>query len=118
MLLEMNRDVEVNADFWTTIKGLILQGQFDIARALLKMHSKSETTAFQAADEILRTMPLFSVRKPTNSNFFGSRENNFSQTCLFFFQSYGGLSLQKFQAQRQYWITNVETRIQSGKCHF
>lgn len=61
MLLEINRDIEINAEYWTTIKALVLQGQFDIVRALLKLHSKSETLSFQLADEILRTMPVFSV---------------------------------------------------------
>lgn len=59
MLMEM--DVDMNNKFWPTVKGLVLQGQIDVARALLKLHSSSETIAFQLADKILQNMPVFSV---------------------------------------------------------
>ncbi|CAO1379036.1 unnamed protein product [Diamesa hyperborea] len=88
MLINMERDIDVKGEYWPTVRGLILQGQIDIARGLLRLHSSSETATFQLADKDLDTMPVFSC--------------------------HGGLSLQKFRSQWQYWATAVESKINSG----
>lgn len=88
MLINMDRDVDSRSGYWTTVKGLVLQGQIDIARALLKLNSSSETMTFQLAEKDLQSMPAFS--------------------------SHGGLSLQKFRSQWSYWSTTLETKIDSG----
>ena len=84
----MDRDVDVRGGYCQTVKGLILQGQIDIARALLKLHSSSETMTFQLAEKDLQSMPIF------NTN--------------------GGLSLQKFRSQWSYWSTTLQSKIDSG----
>lgn len=88
MLINMDRDVDIRGGFWKTVKGLILQGQIDIARALLKLHSSSETMTFQLAEKDLQSMPVFS--------------------------SHGGLSLQKFRSQWSYWSATLQSKIDSG----
>lgn len=88
MLINMDRDVDVRGGYWGTVKGLILQGQIDIARALLKLHSSSETMTFQLAEKDLQSMPTFSP--------------------------HGGLSLQKFRSQWGYWSTTLQSKIDSG----
>lgn len=88
MLINMDRDVDVRSGYWTTLKGLVLQGQIDIARALLKLHSSSETMTFQLAEKDFQSMPIFN--------------------------SYGGLSLQKFRSQWSYWSSTLQSKIDSG----
>lgn len=88
MLINMDRDIDIRGGYWTTVKGLILQGQIDIARALLKLHSSSETMTFQLAEKDLQSMPTFN--------------------------SHGGLSLQKFRSQWSYWSTTLQSKIDSG----
>lgn len=63
MLINMERDIDVKGEYWPTVRGLILQGQIDIARGLLRLHSSSETATFQLADKDLDTMPVFNVSK-------------------------------------------------------
>lgn len=84
----MDRDVDVRGGYWDTVKGLVLQGQIDIGRALLKLHSSSETMTFQLAEKDLQSMPVFN--------------------------SHGGLSLQKFRSQWSYWSTTLQSKIDSG----
>lgn len=82
-------EAEHNADVLSVCTGLIAQGQVSVARTLLRLHSDAEEgTSFQAADDILRTMPVYSV--------------------------YGGLSLAKFRAQWQYWVTDTESKLAAG----
>lgn len=40
---------------------MIAQGQVEVARTLLRLHSSADNSSFQVAGEILRTMPIFSV---------------------------------------------------------
>lgn len=83
-----DRDLEYRSSYWETVKGLVLQGQIDIARALLKLSSSSETMTFQLAEKELQSMPTFSA--------------------------HGGLSLQKFRSQWQFWSTSLQSKIDSG----
>lgn len=77
-----------NAEVLDVVKGLITQAQVDVARTLLRLHTASETACFQAVDEILRSMPVYNV--------------------------YGGLSLQKFRTQWQYWVSDTESKLATG----
>jgi nuclear pore complex protein Nup85 len=90
MLINMERDVDSSSSsYWATVKTLILQGQVDTARAILRLHSSSETMTFQLADKDLSSMPIFN-------------------------SMYGGGSLQKFRSQFSYWSSSLQTRIESG----
>lgn len=60
----------------------------DIARALLRLHSSSETMTFQLAEKELQTMPMFS--------------------------SHGGLSIQKFRSQWTFWSSALESKLDAG----
>lgn len=88
MIVNMDRDVDTQPGYWSTVKGLVLQGQIDIARALLKLNSSSETMTYQVAEKDLESMPVFN--------------------------SHGGLSLSKFRSQWSYWSTTLQTKIDSG----
>ncbi|XP_058456461.1 nuclear pore complex protein Nup75 [Malaya genurostris] len=87
-LLQQGREVDSSDDYWPVLKGLIVQGQLNVARALLKMHTNSESVCFEVAEQVLQTMPVFSV--------------------------YGGLSVQKFKSQWQYWTANARSKIDAG----
>ncbi|XP_058826939.1 nuclear pore complex protein Nup75 [Topomyia yanbarensis] len=87
-LLKQGREVDSSDDYWPVVKGLIIQGQLNVARALLKMHTNSESVCFEVAEQVLQTMPVFSV--------------------------YGGLSIQKFKSQWQYWTANARSKIEAG----
>ncbi|XP_055531469.1 nuclear pore complex protein Nup75 [Wyeomyia smithii] len=87
-LLQQGREVDSSDDYWPVVKGLIVQGQLNVARALLKLHTNSESIGFEVAEQILQTMPVYSV--------------------------YGGLSVQKFKSQWQYWTANARSKIDAG----
>jgi nuclear pore complex protein Nup85 len=86
-LLQQGRQIDSLDDYWPVVKGLILQGQISVARALLKLHISSDSETFALMDQILQTMPVYSA--------------------------YSGLSLQKFKSQLQYWTTNAESKLSS-----
>nr|CAD7263018.1 unnamed protein product [Timema shepardi] len=52
---------ESEPEYWETMIGLVLQGQLEATRALLRLHSAAATEPFRSADFILKTMPTFSV---------------------------------------------------------
>lgn len=89
-LLFADRDdiEESSSDFLKTVKGMIAQGQVEVARTLLRLHSNADNSSFQVAGEILRSMPIFSVN--------------------------GGLPLQKFKSKWQYWVTDTESKLATG----
>lgn len=61
-LFQYGREANKNPDYWSAVKGLILQGQISIVRPLLHLHSSSDSISFQTADKILKEMPIFTVR--------------------------------------------------------
>lgn len=54
-------DVDSHEQYWATVRGQIMQGQVDVARALLKLHTAAETVPFQITEQILKTIPTYSV---------------------------------------------------------
>jgi nuclear pore complex protein Nup85 len=88
MLINKDRDSDYRESYWNVLRSLILQGQADIARALLKLNSASETMTFQLAEKELHSMPVFNI--------------------------HGGLSLQKFRSQWSFWLTSLRSKIDSG----
>lgn len=52
---------EDHKDYWDTVIGMIVQGRVDVGRALLKLHSASDTNEFKLVDNSLRCMPVYSV---------------------------------------------------------
>uniref|UniRef100_A0A1B0DDQ1 Nuclear pore complex protein Nup85 n=2 Tax=Phlebotomus papatasi TaxID=29031 RepID=A0A1B0DDQ1_PHLPP len=58
-LLINGREADSHEDYWTVVRDLILQGQVEVARALLKLHSSSESLTFQITEQILKAMPVF-----------------------------------------------------------
>lgn len=84
-LLLLGKDAADDDNYWPTVKGLILQGQVDVARAILQLHPLTESSAFKMTEQIFRTMPSASL--------------------------YGGFSIQKFRAQWQYWQVDTERKI-------
>lgn len=61
MLEACERGSEEHPEYWDTVVGMVVQGRIDVARALLKLHSSSETNEFKLIDNSLRTMPVYSV---------------------------------------------------------
>uniref|UniRef100_A0A182LWP5 Nuclear pore complex protein Nup85 n=1 Tax=Anopheles culicifacies TaxID=139723 RepID=A0A182LWP5_9DIPT len=87
-MLQSGRELDKQEDYWPVVKGLILQGQTTIARALLRVHTSSETHCFQVAEQLLQSMPIYSV--------------------------YSGLSVHRYKTQWQCWCDNVRTLITAG----
>ncbi|XP_049298168.1 nuclear pore complex protein Nup75 [Anopheles funestus] len=87
-MLQSGRELDKLEDYWPVVKGLILQGQTTIARALLRVHTSSETHCFQVAEQLLQSMPIYSV--------------------------YSGLSVHRYKTQWQCWCDNVRTLITAG----
>ncbi|XP_059608991.1 nuclear pore complex protein Nup75 [Phlebotomus argentipes] len=87
-LLIHGREADAHEDYWDVVRDLILQGQVDVARALLKLHSAAESLNFQLTEQILKSMPVFN--------------------------SYGGLPVQKFHSQWQYWVTDTRSKLSTG----
>lgn len=89
VLLFSNRGDEPNVEYLQVVKSLIAQGHLEVAKAILQMYGRSNFNAcLQMTEEILRSVPIFSVA--------------------------GGLSIQNWRSQWQYWLTDTEAKIQMG----
>lgn len=60
-LLLQGRDASDNKDYWPVLKGLIMQGRVDVARAILQLHPQAESASFKLCEQILKAMPIFNV---------------------------------------------------------
>nr|XP_018915410.1 PREDICTED: nuclear pore complex protein Nup85 [Bemisia tabaci] len=78
----------LHPEYWNTIIGLILQGNMEHSRALLRLHSLADTEPFLQAHKFLRSRPVYSV--------------------------YGGLSLGEFTIRWKTWQSTVQSEIHSG----
>lgn len=54
--------LEMHEDYWETVIGSVIKGRIEVVRALLRLHSSSDTNAFRHADQVLKTMPVYNVR--------------------------------------------------------
>lgn len=77
LFVEQENAEDMNREFMPVIKGLIAQGQVDVARTLLRMHPDYDTASYQICEEILKAMPTYSVWE-TFSIFYYSLLMNFS----------------------------------------
>lgn len=77
--------LESHPDYWDTVTGSILQGRIDVAKALLRLHSSSDSDIFRLADQVLKSMPVYTI--------------------------YGGVSATEFNLNRQQWITDTQSKI-------
>uniref|UniRef100_A0A182JNV6 Nuclear pore complex protein Nup85 n=1 Tax=Anopheles christyi TaxID=43041 RepID=A0A182JNV6_9DIPT len=87
-MLQSGRELDKQDNYWSVVKGLVVQGQTTIARALLRVHTSSETHCFQVAEQLLQSIPIYSV--------------------------YSGLSVHRYKTQWQCWCDNVRTLIAAG----
>lgn len=89
VLLFSNRGDEPNTEYLQVVKSLIAQGHLEVAKAILQMYGRSNFNAcLQMTEEIVRSVPIFSVS--------------------------GGMSIQNWRSQWQYWLTDTESKIQMG----
>nr|CAD7586099.1 unnamed protein product [Timema genevievae] len=72
---------ESEPEYWETMIGLVLQGQLEATRALLRLHSAAATEPFRSADFILKSMPTFSVYGRLTSTEFISRWKAWQREC-------------------------------------
>lgn len=70
-------------NYWETLKQLVMFGQLDVTRAILSQNRKFNQTAYQAAELIMKTMPVYQ----------------------------DGYALQKFCSQWEYWHVDVERKL-------
>ncbi|KAL7738573.1 hypothetical protein ACLKA6_006873 [Drosophila palustris] len=84
-LLLMAEEASECDSYWDTLKKLIMLGQLDVTRAILSQHRKSNQAAFQAAEAILKSMPIYQ----------------------------DGYALQKFCSQWEYWQVDLERKLAS-----
>jgi len=84
-LLLMAEEASECDSYWDTLKKLIMLGQLDVTRAILSQHRKSNQAAFQAAECILKAMPIYQ----------------------------DGYALQKFCSQWEFWHADLERKLTS-----
>ncbi|XP_041978499.1 nuclear pore complex protein Nup85 [Aricia agestis] len=87
MLEACERGSEVNAEYWDTVTGMLIQGRIDVVRALLKLHSLADSNEFKLVDNSLRTMPVYSV--------------------------YGGVSAGEFTISWKHWQAECRAKLSS-----
>ncbi|XP_014255526.1 nuclear pore complex protein Nup85 [Cimex lectularius] len=75
-------------NYWDLIYGFLLEGRIDAARALLKLHSDSDKSAYLEADLILQGMPKFNI--------------------------YCGLSVPEFTSRWRGWKSSLQAKILAG----
>lgn len=61
LLEACERGSEDHKDYWDTVIGMVVQGRLDVARALMKLHSLSDSNEFKLVDNTLRSMPVYNV---------------------------------------------------------
>lgn len=61
LLEACERGSESHPEYWKTVIGMVVQGRVDVARALLKLHSGTDSNEFKLVDNSLRSMPVYSV---------------------------------------------------------
>ncbi|XP_038212291.1 nuclear pore complex protein Nup85 [Zerene cesonia] len=81
MLEACERGSEDNPDYWDTVTGMVIQGRIDVARALLKLHSNSDSNEFKLLDNSLRTMPTYSVYSGISSGEFTISWKHWQAEC-------------------------------------
>ncbi|KAJ8730424.1 hypothetical protein PYW07_017462 [Mythimna separata] len=81
------RGSEEQEDYWDTVLGMVVQGRVDVARALLKLHSATESNEFKLVDNSLRSMPVYSV--------------------------YGGISTGEFTISWKHWQAECRSKLSS-----
>lgn len=52
---------EEHPEYWNAVIGMVIQGRIDVARALLKLHSSSDSNEFIILDNSMRAMPVYNV---------------------------------------------------------
>lgn len=73
--------------YWETVLGSLMQGRIEVVRALLHLHSASDSVPFKKIDRILKAMPVYNV--------------------------YGGVSLTEFNLKWKHWIIDTQAEIES-----
>ena len=83
---QIGADLET-VDYWEAVMGCALHGKLDVVRALLALHSKADNSAFIAAENSLRNMPIYNV--------------------------YGGYSVKEFTIRWKQWQMSLSQSIDS-----
>ncbi|KAM3956961.1 LOW QUALITY PROTEIN: nuclear pore complex protein Nup75 [Aphomia sociella] len=87
LLEACERGSEDHPEYWDTVVGMVVQGRVDVARALLKLHSLTESNEFKLTDNALRNMPVYSV--------------------------YGGVSTGEFTITWKHWQAECRSKLSS-----
>lgn len=85
-LLLMNEEASESDDYWGILRSLILLGEVEVTRAILSQNRKAGQAAFKAAEQILKSMPVYQ----------------------------DGYALQKFHSQWEYWHVDTKRKIQAN----
>ncbi|XP_033211463.1 nuclear pore complex protein Nup85 isoform X2 [Belonocnema kinseyi] len=75
-----------NINYWEVVMGCALHGKLDVVRALLALNSKAERSAFIAAENALRYMPVYDI--------------------------YGGYSVSEFTLRWKHWQLDLSSNIE------
>ncbi|XP_073944916.1 nuclear pore complex protein Nup75 isoform X2 [Choristoneura fumiferana] len=87
LLEACERGSEDHPEYWDTVIGMIVQGRVDVARALMKLHSDTDSHEFKLVDNSLRSMPIYSV--------------------------YGGMSTGEFTITWKHWQAECRSKLTS-----
>ncbi|KAF5289717.1 hypothetical protein FQA39_LY03634 [Lamprigera yunnana] len=77
--------LESQPEYWQTVIGSLMQGRIEVVRALLRLHSASNSKPFQLADQILKLMPIYNV--------------------------YSGISATEFNLKWKHWLIDTQSKI-------
>lgn len=61
--------IESQPEYWDTVLGCLMQGRIEVVRALLHVHSSSDSDHFRLADQILKSMPIYNYYKFYSAEF-------------------------------------------------
>ncbi|XP_060653563.1 nuclear pore complex protein Nup75 [Drosophila nasuta] len=84
-LLLMAEEASEVDNYWDTLKTLVMLGHLDVTRAILSQHRKANQAAYQSAETVLKTMPIYQ----------------------------DGYALQKFCSQWEYWHNDLDRKLVS-----
>ncbi|EDW00750.1 nuclear pore complex protein Nup75 [Drosophila grimshawi] len=82
-LLLMAEEASECDSYWLTLRRLIMLGQLEVPRAILLQNRKFNQAAFQAAEQVLKTMPVYQ----------------------------DGYALHKFNSQWEYWHVDLDRKL-------
>uniref|UniRef100_A0A1B6DZI9 Nuclear pore complex protein Nup85 n=2 Tax=Clastoptera arizonana TaxID=38151 RepID=A0A1B6DZI9_9HEMI len=79
--LELGAEIR-HPEYWDTLIVLIMQGNLEPVRVLLRLHTQADSDAFLTADTMLRRLPVYNVHSMISTSEFNSRWRSWQTSLL------------------------------------